>query len=47
MSLVESEYEEVARFGVRPFVLGIEWDEGRTPHDWKYSHPELVVFRKE
>jgi hypothetical protein len=45
-ALVERDYREVARFGTRPSVFGIEWDEGRTPHDWKYSHPELIVYQR-
>ena len=44
--LIRREYKEVVRFGARPSVLGIIWDEGTTPHDWKYSHPELVVYMR-
>ncbi len=45
-SLVVSEYKEVARFGSRPQVLGNSWDEGDTPHDWKYSHPTFKVYAR-
>ena len=45
-SVVASEYKEVARFGSRPQVLGNSWDEGDTPHDWKYSHPTFRVYAR-
>jgi hypothetical protein len=45
-SVVANEYNEVARFGSRPQVLGNSWDEGDTPHDWKYSHPTFRVYAR-
>ena len=44
IGLVASRYEEVASFGSRPQVFGNSWDEGDTPHDWKYSHPTFRVY---
>jgi hypothetical protein len=43
---VTQEYREVARFSMRPQVLGYSWDEGETPHDWKYSHPTFRVYAR-
>jgi hypothetical protein len=43
---VAQEYREVARFSTRPQVLGYSWDEGETPHDWKYSHPTFRVYAR-
>ncbi len=45
-NLVAEEYVEVARFDTRPQVAGYSWDEGNTPHDWKYSHPAFRVYAR-
>jgi hypothetical protein len=39
-------YREVARFSVQPSIGPFTWDEGSTPHDWKYSHPAFVVYER-
>jgi hypothetical protein len=44
--LLATRYREVARFAARPHLGGIAWDEGATPHDWKYSHPAFTVYRR-
>jgi len=44
--LIHKEYHEVARFSAKPSVGPFTWDEGDTPHDWKYSHPTFVVYGK-
>jgi hypothetical protein len=36
----------VARLGATPHVGPFAWDEGTTPHDWKYSHPMFVVYAR-
>lgn len=41
-----AEYHEVARFATRPHVGSFAWDEGPTPHDWKYSHPSFIVYAR-
>jgi hypothetical protein len=46
MGRVAQEYREVARFSTRPQVFGYSWDEGETPHDWKYSHPTFRVYAR-
>ena len=41
-----AEYTVAARFGARPQVGPFAWDEGVTPHDWKYSHPTFTVYAR-
>ena len=43
---LRAEYRPVARFGAQPHVGPFAWDEGTTPHDWKYSHPTFVVYAR-
>ncbi len=45
-TMVANEYREVAWFGMRPQVFGYSWEEGETPHDWKYSHPTFRVYAR-
>jgi hypothetical protein len=40
------DYVIVARFGAVPHLGPLEWDEGPTPHDWKYNHPTLLVYAR-
>jgi hypothetical protein len=40
------EYREVARFSQQPHLGPFAWEEGQTPHDWKYSHPTLIVYAR-
>jgi len=42
--LLASQYQEVAQFSARPQIGPFSWDEGTTPHDWKYSHPTFTVY---
>lgn len=42
--LLAHDYREVARFGARPHIGPFSWEEGNTPHDWKYSHPVFIVY---
>jgi hypothetical protein len=42
--LLAHDYHEVARFSVQPHMGPFAWDEGVTPHDWKYSHPTFTVY---
>jgi hypothetical protein len=42
--MVARDYEQVATFQAQPRIGGFTWSEGTTPHDWKYSHPTLVVY---
>jgi hypothetical protein len=42
--LLAKEYHEVAQFSARPHIGPFAWDEGTTPHDWKYSHPTFTVY---
>ncbi|HUP27929.1 MAG TPA: glycosyltransferase family 39 protein [Chloroflexia bacterium] len=44
IEMVAHDYREVARFGARPHVGPFTWDEGTTPHDWKYSHPTFIIY---
>lgn len=44
--LVARDYEQVAIFQAQPRIGGFTWSEGTTPHDWKYSHPTLVVYAR-
>lgn len=44
--LVARDYEQVAIFQAQPRIGGFIWSEGTTPHDWKYSHPTLVVYAR-
>ena len=44
--LLAGAYAPVARFAARPHLGPFAWDEGETPHDWKYSHPQLVVYAR-
>jgi hypothetical protein len=39
-------YRQVASFSAQPHIGPISWDEGITPHDWKYSHPSFVVYER-
>jgi len=40
------DYTQVARFSAQPHIGSFSWSEGSTPHDWKYSHPSFVVYRR-
>lgn len=42
--LLTHDYYEVASFSVQPHIGPFAWDEGVTPHDWKYSHPTFTVY---
>lgn len=42
--LLANNYHEVAQFSARPQIGAFAWDEGTTPHDWKYSHPTFTVY---
>ncbi len=37
-------YTQVVRFATHPHINDFAWDEGLTPHDWKYSHPTFTVY---
>jgi hypothetical protein len=43
-SLLAHDYHQVATFSVQPHIGPFAWDEGVTPHDWKYSHPTFTVY---
>ncbi|MDQ3705603.1 MAG: glycosyltransferase family 39 protein [Chloroflexota bacterium] len=45
--LLAREYKEVARFSAKPHICSFAWDEGTTPHDWKYSHPTFMVYTRD
>jgi hypothetical protein len=45
--LLARDYSNVARFGARPSIGSFTWDEGETPHDWKYSHPTFFVYARQ
>lgn len=45
-ALLARDYEEVARFQALPGIAGVTWQEGETPHDWKYSHPTFTVYAR-
>ncbi len=40
------DYELVARFDNPPALFGIEVNEGYAPHDWKYTHPVIEIYRR-
>jgi hypothetical protein len=42
--LLASQYQVVAQFSARPQIGPFSWDEGTTPHDWKYGHPTFTVY---
>ena len=42
--LLAADYHEVAQFSAHPQIGPFAWDEGTTPHDWKYSHPTFTVY---
>jgi hypothetical protein len=46
-TLLAQQYMPVARFAARPHIGPFAWDEGPTPHDWKYSHPAFVVYARQ
>jgi hypothetical protein len=46
LDLLGRSYREVARFGAQPSLFGATMPEGETPHDWKYSHPEFIVYAR-
>ncbi|MEP6776388.1 MAG: hypothetical protein ABJA50_12405, partial [Chloroflexota bacterium] len=43
-ALLAHDYHEVAHFSTRPQIGPFAWDEGTTPHDWKYSHPAFTIY---
>ena len=44
--LLAGDYREVAQFSARPHIGPFAWDDGTTPHDWKYSHPTFTVYAR-
>jgi hypothetical protein len=42
--LLRQEYQPVITFAAHPQIGPLAWDEGPTPHDWKYSHPAFTVY---
>jgi hypothetical protein len=43
---IAADYRPVATFSAQPHIGPFSWDEGITPHDWKYSHPAFVVYAR-
>jgi hypothetical protein len=43
---IASNYRQVATFSAQPHIGPFSWDEGITPHDWKYSHPAFTVYAR-
>lgn len=46
LAQLDREYWLVAEFRRRPQFLGFVLPEWNAPHDWKYSHPEIRIYRK-
>ena len=46
LALIASSYDEVARVESRPFLAWATLGETRSPHDWKYTHCNLVLYRR-
>jgi len=44
--LLKTRYERVAGFRLEPSVAWATFGEAGAPHDWKYTHPAVVLYRR-
>ena len=45
-SLLRTQYDRLADFALRPLFPWATLGAGNTPHDWKYSHPTMALYRR-
>ncbi len=43
---LKANYHLVAEFGRDPQFWGVTFPEWDAPHDWKYTHPRITIYRK-
>lgn len=46
IALLRSSYDEIARFDSPPFLAWATLGETPSPHDWKYTHCNWVLYRR-
>jgi len=43
---LKANYDLVADFRSDPQFAGIAFPEWHAPHDWKYTHPRITIYRR-
>jgi hypothetical protein len=46
VSLLQSNYDEIAHFETRRIFAWATLGEANAPHDWKYTHPMFTLYRR-